>query len=100
MSYIDIRFYFLRDNHERGHIDLIHVPSERQTADILTKPLEQDTFARLQGGAWGLLPLLIADFSLVSFVGFICSSLSFLDLVVALCICIVHLCIFALLHLH
>ena len=41
----------------------------------------------------GLLPLLIADFSLVSFVGFICSSLSFLDLVVALCICIVHFCI-------
>ena len=43
-KHIDIRFHFLRDNHERGHIDLIHVPSERQTADILTKPLEQDTF--------------------------------------------------------
>jgi len=48
-KHIDIRFHFLRDNHERGHIDLIHVPSERQTADILTKPLEQDTFARLRG---------------------------------------------------
>ena len=48
-KHIDIRFHFLRDNHERGHIDLIHVPSERQTADILTKPIEQDTFARLRG---------------------------------------------------
>ena len=38
-KHIDIRFHFLQDNHERGHIDLIHVPSERQTADILTKPL-------------------------------------------------------------
>ena len=48
-KHIDIWFHFLRDNHERDHIDLIHVPSERQTADILTKPLEQDTFARLRG---------------------------------------------------
>ena len=45
-KHIDIRFHFLRDNHERGHIDLIHVPSERQTADILTKPFEQVTFAQ------------------------------------------------------
>ena len=76
-KHIDIRFHFLRDNHERGYIDLIHVPSERQTTDILTKPLEQDTFARLQGGAWGLLPLLIADFSLVSLVCLVCSSFVF-----------------------
>src|SRR6185295_576969 len=88
-KHIDIRFHFLRDNHERGHIDLIHVPSERQTADILTKPLEQDTFARLRGE----LGVLIAYFSLVSFAGFICSSLCFRGLVVSLCICIVHFCI-------
>ena len=48
-KHIDIRFHFLLDNHERGHIDMAHVPSERQTADILTNPLEQDTFARLRG---------------------------------------------------
>ena len=47
-KHIDIRFHFLRDNYEKGHIDLIHVPSERQTADILTKPLEYEVFARLQ----------------------------------------------------
>ena len=89
-KHIDIRFHFLRDNHERGHIDLIHVPSERQTADILTKPPEQDTFARLRGELGVCYPL-IADFSLVSFVGLVCFSLCFLGLVVALCICIVHL---------
>ena len=48
-KHIDIRFHFLRDNHERGHIDLIHVPSKRQTADILTKPLEQDTLLACEG---------------------------------------------------
>ena len=48
-KHIDIRFHFLRDNHERGHIDMIHVTSERQTADILTKPLELETFASLRG---------------------------------------------------
>src|SRR6185436_16029416 len=45
-KHIDIRFHFLRDNHERGHIDMIHVPSERQTTDIFTKLLEHETFAR------------------------------------------------------
>src|SRR6185369_11581525 len=89
-KHIDIRFHFLRDNHESGQIDLIHVPSERQTADILTKPGHLCMLAR---GTWGLLPLLIADFSLVSFVGLVCSSFHFLVLVVALCICIVYVCI-------
>ena len=71
---------------------MIHVPSERQTADILTKPLELETFARLRGEL-GFVTLLVASFSLVRFVVFICSSLHFLGLVVALCICIVHVCI-------
>ena len=47
----------------------------------------------LARGAWGVLPLLVASFSLVSLVGFIFSSLRFLGLVVGLCICIVHFCI-------
>ena len=38
-----------RPQYGYGPRDLNHVPSERQTADILTKPLEQDTFARLRG---------------------------------------------------
>ena len=48
-KHIDIRFHFLRDSYEKGEIEVIHVPTQQQTADILTKPLEQTTFARLRG---------------------------------------------------
>jgi hypothetical protein len=48
-KHIEVRYHFLRDNVEKGNIDLIHVPTEKQLADILTKPLYQATFAHLQG---------------------------------------------------
>jgi hypothetical protein len=36
-KHIKVRYDFLRDNVEKGDIDLIHVPTEKQLADILTK---------------------------------------------------------------
>ncbi|WVZ97676.1 hypothetical protein U9M48_043190 [Paspalum notatum var. saurae] len=48
-KHIDVRFHFLRDHYEKGDIDLIHVVSVNQLADIFTKPLEFDTFTRLRG---------------------------------------------------
>jgi hypothetical protein len=48
-KHIDVRYHFLRDNVEKGNICLIHVPTEKQFADTLTKPLDQTTFARLRG---------------------------------------------------
>jgi hypothetical protein len=51
-KHIDVRYHFLRDNVEKGIIDLTHVPSQKQLADILTKPLDQATFAGSRG-AWG-----------------------------------------------
>ncbi|WVZ75460.1 hypothetical protein U9M48_023510 [Paspalum notatum var. saurae] len=39
-KHIDVRFHFLRDQYEKGDIDLVHVVSENQLADIFTKPLE------------------------------------------------------------
>jgi hypothetical protein len=48
-KHIEVRYHFLRDNVDKGNIDLIHVPIEKQLADILTKPLDQVTFARLRG---------------------------------------------------
>jgi hypothetical protein len=47
-----VRYHFLRDNVdnvEKGNMDLIHVPTEKQLVNILTKPLDQATFARLRG---------------------------------------------------
>ncbi|WVZ86096.1 hypothetical protein U9M48_032932 [Paspalum notatum var. saurae] len=39
-KHIDVRFHFLRDHYEKGDIDLVHVASENQLADIFTKPLK------------------------------------------------------------
>ncbi|WVZ97033.1 hypothetical protein U9M48_042598 [Paspalum notatum var. saurae] len=48
-KHIDVRFHFLRDHYEKGDIDLVHIASENQLADIFTKPLEFDAFKRLRG---------------------------------------------------
>jgi hypothetical protein len=48
-KHIEVRYHFMRDNVEKGNIDLIHVPTEKQLADILTKPMDQATFACLRG---------------------------------------------------
>jgi hypothetical protein len=48
-KHIEVMYHFLRDNVEMGNIDLIHVPTEKQLADILTKTLDQATFARFRG---------------------------------------------------
>jgi hypothetical protein len=47
-KHIEVRYHFLRDNVENGNIDLIHVPTEKQVADILTKALDKATFAHLR----------------------------------------------------
>jgi hypothetical protein len=48
-KHIELRYHFLRDNVEKGKIDLIHVPTHDQLANIFTKPLDQATFTRLRG---------------------------------------------------
>jgi hypothetical protein len=48
-KHIKVRYHFLRDNVEKGNIDLIHVPTGKQLVDILTKRLDQATFAHLRG---------------------------------------------------
>ncbi|WVZ97926.1 hypothetical protein U9M48_043426 [Paspalum notatum var. saurae] len=48
-KHIDVRFHFLRDHYEKGDIDLVHVASENQLADIFTKTLEFGAFVHLRG---------------------------------------------------
>ena len=48
-KHIDVRFHFLCDHYEKGDIDICHVDTQNQLADILTKPLDLASFARLPG---------------------------------------------------
>jgi hypothetical protein len=47
-KHIDIRHHFLRDHQQKGDIELFHVSSENQLADIFTKPLDEQTFCKLR----------------------------------------------------
>ena len=41
--------HFIRDHVAKGDINLKHVRSEKQLADIFTKPLDEIVFCRLRG---------------------------------------------------
>jgi hypothetical protein len=46
-KHIEVHFLFLRDHYEKGDIELRHIGTTHQLADILTKPLDQKTFVHL-----------------------------------------------------
>jgi hypothetical protein len=41
--------HFLRDHIEKGDIEMRYINTERQFADVFTKPLDASRFADLQG---------------------------------------------------
>jgi hypothetical protein len=47
-KYIDIRHHFLRDHQQKGDIDIYHISTENQLADIFTKPLDEKMFCRFR----------------------------------------------------
>jgi hypothetical protein len=47
-KHIDIRHHFLRDHQQKGDIEVFHVSTEIQLADIFTKPLDEQTFCKLR----------------------------------------------------
>ena len=47
-KHIDIRHHFLRDHSTKGDIDLRHVGTDKQLADIFTKPLDEKRFCELR----------------------------------------------------
>jgi hypothetical protein len=48
-KHIYVRFHFLGDHSEKGDIDLHHVDTQRQLADIFTKPIDQSTSPICEG---------------------------------------------------
>ena len=47
-KHIEIRYYFIRDLVERKIMCLKYIPTERQNADIFTKPLDRSKFETLR----------------------------------------------------
>jgi hypothetical protein len=47
-KHIDIRHHFLRDHKAKGDIELCHVNTKNQLADIFTKPLYETRFCFLR----------------------------------------------------
>ena len=43
-KHINVRFHFIRDHVKEGSVELLHVASQDQVADILTKPLPKVLF--------------------------------------------------------
>jgi hypothetical protein len=50
MRHVERRHHFLRDHVEKGVIEMRYIDTERQLADIFTKPLDSSRFADLRGG--------------------------------------------------
>jgi hypothetical protein len=49
-KHIKVRHHFLRDHVENGDIKMKYIDTERQLADIFTKPPDVTHFASLRGG--------------------------------------------------
>jgi hypothetical protein len=48
-KHIKVRYHFLRDHIAKGDIEMKYIDTERQLADIFTKPLDATHFASLPG---------------------------------------------------
>ena len=46
-KHIDIRYQFLRDHETKGDVEIRHVSTEKQLANIFTKPLDESRFYAL-----------------------------------------------------
>jgi hypothetical protein len=47
-KHIEVHHHFIRDHVEKGDIDLKHVRTDKQLADIFTKPLDEKVFCHLR----------------------------------------------------
>jgi hypothetical protein len=54
IRHLDRRHHFMRDQVEKGDIEMRYIDTQRQLADIFTKPLDASRFAALWGGGIGV----------------------------------------------
>jgi hypothetical protein len=79
-KHIKVRHHFLRDYVDKGDIEIKYIDTERQLANIFTKPLDVTHFASLRGNLVFSIPMAWFEgelvFYLVYFVSF-CFSITF-----------------------
>ena len=46
-KHIDVRFHFVREKVESKEVELVHIPTQHQLAEILTKPLSNIRLAMI-----------------------------------------------------
>jgi hypothetical protein len=88
-KHIDIRHHFLRDHQQKGDVEVYHISTKNQLADIFTKPLDEKTFCRLRSKLnvldsrnldWSIaymcsMPLIMLLYAFKSLIGYLwCSS--------------------------
>jgi hypothetical protein len=56
-KHIKVRYHFLRDHVKKGDIVIKYIDTERQLADIFTKPLDATHFASLWGALVFVIPV-------------------------------------------
>jgi hypothetical protein len=49
VKHIKVRHHFLRDHVEKGDIEMKYIDTEKQLANVFTKPLDATRFASLWG---------------------------------------------------
>jgi hypothetical protein len=73
MRHLERRHHFLRDHVEKGDIEMRYIDTERQMADIFTKPLNSSHFAALrQGGLVFTILMTWFDGELVFYLVYLC----------------------------
>ena len=48
-KHIEIRYHFIRDMVQKGAVELQYIPTDDQTADVLTKPIPRVIFEYFRG---------------------------------------------------
>ena len=51
-THIEVHYHFVRERVLYGEVELQYVPTNRQTADIFTKPLGLDKLRQFSGALW------------------------------------------------
>jgi hypothetical protein len=77
MRHVESRHNFLRDHVEKGDIEMRYIDTERQLADIFTKPLDSSRFADLRGGLMFAIYMTWFEGELLLLTCILCFSLAF-----------------------